>query len=81
MFTATLTSKGQTTIPKEIRQHLKLASGDRIEFITRNDGTALLAPAASQITLLKGLVKTKNKFPVSLESMKAAISDRFSKKS
>lgn len=33
MSTATLTSKGQTTVPKEIREHLRLHAGDRIEFV------------------------------------------------
>jgi len=39
---ATLTSKGQTTIPKEIRDSLHMKEGDRMTFTLLPDGTVLL---------------------------------------
>lgn len=41
---ATVTSKGQITIPSEVRSHLGLRKGDRVEFDI-GDGTAILRPA------------------------------------
>ena len=42
MPTATVTSKGQVTIPKQVRQHLHLGAGDRVEFVVQEAGTVLL---------------------------------------
>lgn len=48
MSTATVTSKGQVTIPKDVRERLKLASGDRVEFVVESSGrTAILAKKLS----------------------------------
>jgi antitoxin PrlF len=44
MPTSSITSKGQTTIPKEIRDHLHLKPGDRIEFVTDEDGRVVVLP-------------------------------------
>lgn len=45
---STLSSKGQTTIPQEVRNTLKLKSGDVISFEIKDDGTALLRKALVQ---------------------------------
>lgn len=42
---ATLSQKGLTTIPKEVREILKIATGDRILFTIENDGTVVLKKA------------------------------------
>lgn len=42
MPTATITSKGQVTIPKQVRQHLHLGAGDRVEFVVQEAGTVVL---------------------------------------
>jgi len=42
MASATVTSKGQATIPKEVRDAAKLRSGDRIHFTVLEDGTILV---------------------------------------
>ena len=64
MPTATLTSKGQTTVPREIRQSLKLKSGDRIEFQLNPDGkTATLRPANIPLAGLRALLKRKGMKP------------------
>lgn len=52
-----LTSKGQMTVPKAIREHLHLKPGDRVRFFVHPDGTVVLLPKLP-ITALKGVLKT-----------------------
>jgi AbrB family looped-hinge helix DNA binding protein len=75
MAIATLTSKGQITLPKEIRDQLKLDSGDRIEFLIGADGRITVWPVTSDVTTLKGMIP-KPRRPVTLEAMRAAIRRR-----
>ena len=70
-----LTSKGQTTIPKDVLDHLGLRPGDRIEFVLTEDKTVLLKPATRPVTDLKGFLP-KPARPVTIEEMKAAIRKR-----
>lgn len=72
MITATITSKGQITIPKDIRDHLGLHAGDKISFIEDKDGSINLIPIKKPLSALKGLV-AKPKKPVSVEDMNNAI--------
>lgn len=74
MSTATLTSKGQTTIPKEVREHLSLRPGDRLEFVLK-ENLVILRPATRKVTDIKGFL-SKPKRPVSLAEMEAAIRKR-----
>lgn len=71
MTTATLTSKGQITLPKSVRERLGVEAGDRIEFIESDQGF-LVVPATRDISALKGLVPKPGK-PVSLQAMNRAI--------
>src|SRR6478752_8281618 len=73
--TAVLTSKGQTTIPKDVRDYLGLRPGDRIEFVLTEDKTVLLKPATRAVTDLKGFLPKPPK-PVSVEAMNAAVRKR-----
>jgi AbrB family looped-hinge helix DNA binding protein len=73
MFTATITSKGQVTIPKEIRDALRLRSGHRLDFLARKDGTVVVRPLTLDAMTLQGIVKTKRKRPVSLDEMDLAV--------
>jgi AbrB family looped-hinge helix DNA binding protein len=66
-----LTSKGQITLPKEIREHLGLETGDRVNFEIR-DGAVLMEPETIDLRTLRGIVKRRGK-RVSLEKMKEAI--------
>jgi len=75
MTISTITSKGQTTIPGEIRRHLKLKAGDRIQFIVEDDGKVVLVPATIDVSELKGLLAPAPR-RVSLEAMDAAIRKR-----
>jgi AbrB family looped-hinge helix DNA binding protein len=75
MPVATLTSKGQITIPKEIREQLQVQTGDRIEFLIGTNGQVIIYPATSNVTTLKGLIP-KPRRPVKLAAMKGAIRQR-----
>jgi AbrB family looped-hinge helix DNA binding protein len=75
MPVSTITSKGQTTIPGEIRRHLKLKAGDRVEFIVEADGKVVMVPATVDVRELKGLLAPAPR-RVSLGEMEAAIRRR-----
>lgn len=75
MPTSTITSKGQTTIPKEIRQRLNIGPGDRVEFVVDHDGRVLLLPATVDAAELAGVLKAPAR-PVSIEAMNQAIRKR-----
>jgi len=66
---ATLTSKGQTTIPKEIRDGLGLRPGDRMTFTLMPDGTVVLRAKAKSIMDLAGLLRKKGRRPVAIERL------------
>ncbi len=72
---STLSSKGQITLPKRIRERLHLQTGDRVEFIVADDGRVELVPVTSPVTRLKGMLPAPD-VPVTLEEMDAAIRDR-----
>ena len=72
MSTTTLTSKGQLTLPKNVRDRLKLQSGDKLEVYLQEDGSILLQPATVDIKELYGLLPKPSK-SVSLEDMDAVI--------
>ena len=75
MTTATLTSKGQVTIPLEVRQRLGLDTGDRIEFVLLADGEYAIKPAIDDVRSLKGLLRKPAK-PVSVKDMNTAVRTR-----
>jgi len=76
MASTTLTSKGQVTIPVEVRTHLGLSTGDRIEFIlNEQSGRYEVVPATSSVTALKGIIRKPAK-PVSIEEMNEAIAEQ-----
>ncbi len=70
MPTATLTSKGQVTIPKEVRDRLGLDTGARLAFRVRDDGIVELSPENVDLMSLYGTVKPPVR-GVSVEDMKA----------
>ncbi|OZI60754.1 AbrB/MazE/SpoVT family DNA-binding domain-containing protein [Bordetella genomosp. 11] len=76
MTSATITSKGQITIPIDVRNDLGVGTGDRIEFVlNETSGRYELVPATTAVTSLKGLVSKPSK-PVSVDDMNAAIAAR-----
>lgn len=71
MSQATITSKGQITIPAKVREGLKVASGDKVAFIDLGEGRYELVAITRDIRSLKGVVKSDS--VVSLEQMQQAI--------
>ncbi|HZM96227.1 MAG TPA: AbrB/MazE/SpoVT family DNA-binding domain-containing protein [Vicinamibacterales bacterium] len=70
---ATLTTKGQVTIPKAVRDHLKLETGARVEFVIEGDGTVVLKPLTRHVHELAGLLYRSGRRPVSIEDMNESI--------
>ena len=75
MTAATVTSKGQITIPVAVREKLGLAAGDRVEFVELAPGEFALRAATEDVRSLKGLVRRPSK-AVSIDAMNAAIRRR-----
>ena len=71
---ATVTSKGQITIPKEIREALGLHAGDRISFRLREDGVVEIHPETLDLLSLIGALKPKRR-GVTIEEMERAVSE------
>jgi len=74
MATAVLSSKGQVTIPAEVRRRLGIDTGDRIEFVEVKDQGYVIRPAVEDVRSLKGLLRKPDK-PVSVQDMDAAVRD------
>lgn len=75
MTTATLTSKGQITIPVEVREALGVDTGDRVEFVEIGPGRYEFIAATKSVTALKGMFGKRRK-TVSIETMNEAIARR-----
>lgn len=78
MAAATLTSKGQVTIPIQVRHALGLEAGDRIEFVETEKGQFAIIPTNRSVRELDGMFKGRRKRPVTIEEMNAAIARRAS---
>jgi antitoxin PrlF len=68
-----VTTKGQTTIPKAIREHLNLKPGDRVKFFLHPDGTVVLLPKLPA-SALRGIIKGGRR-AVTIEDMNEAVAD------
>ncbi len=75
MTTATLTSKGQITIPVSVRNDLQVAAGDRVEFIQISPGRYEFVAANRSVKELKGMFG-KPARSISIDEMNAAIARR-----
>jgi antitoxin PrlF len=80
MPSSLITSKGQTTIPKSIRDHLHLQPGDKIDFVVEENGKVVLEPATLDVSDLEGILHRPGMKVVSLEDMKKALGKRFRRK-
>jgi antitoxin PrlF len=69
---STITVKGQATLPKAIRAHLKLKPGDRVKFFVHPDGSVVLLPKRPA-SALRGILKSPRRHPVTIEEMNDAI--------
>ena len=78
MTAATITSKGQITIPVDVRSELGLKAGDRVDFIRNERGRYELAPKNGSIQRLKGILHGRRP-TISLEEIQASIAARASR--
>lgn len=75
MPTATVTSKGQITIPKEVRDSLAVHAGDVIDFEREPDGSFRIRARKIHVMELAGILHRKGQRRVSLREMDAAIAE------
>lgn len=77
---STLTSKGQVTIPKDIRDSLHLLSGDKVEFVRNDADEIIIKPLTKKATELAGLLnKYAKSKPVSVEMMNQLVKENLKK--
>ena len=70
MSEATVTSKGQVTIPADIRKALGLSAGERVVFTRLDDGTTVMRAKTRSILDLKGMLKpARGKRKVAIDDM------------
>jgi len=73
-FVSTITQKGQVTIPKDMRDHWQLVTGDKIEFIYNKQGEIIIKPMTRKVADVAGLLSQYKKAkPASIEEMDQAI--------
>jgi AbrB family looped-hinge helix DNA binding protein len=70
LMDSAITSKGQATIPKAIREHLGLQPGGRVKFFVHPDGSVVLLPVRP-VSALRGIVKPRQP-PATVEDMTEA---------
>lgn len=76
---ATITSKGQITLPVELREKLALGAGDKVDFILKKNGHIEGIPVKQPVSRLKGMLPRPRK-AVSLADMDKAIASGANRK-
>ena len=77
---ATITSKGQVTVPKNIRDQLNIQAGTQLDFTVNNDGTISVRPLNRTALSIVGILKRPGQKAVTIEQMNDAISDAASER-
>ena len=75
MSIATVTTKGQITIPKEIRDYLKLETGSKVEFVIDESGNVKIVPLNVPVEALSGVLHRPGMKTATIEEMEAAIAE------
>jgi AbrB family looped-hinge helix DNA binding protein len=70
---STITTKGQATIPKAAREHLRLGPGDRVKFFLHPNGSVVILPKVP-VSTLRGILKSRRRAPT-IEEMNQAIAE------
>lgn len=73
MATSAITSKGQITLPKEVRDHLHVREGDRIEFAIERDGEVRVRPVTGSVEEMFGMLRRPDITARSLEEIEEGI--------
>lgn len=68
-----LSTKGQVVVPKPIRDHLGLKTGDKLDFVILESGEVLLKPRTRDIRTLRGMVKPS--IHLSIDEISQAVRD------
>lgn len=76
MASATVTSKGQITIPAAVRNELGLSTGSKVEFVEIAQGQFAIVAATRSVRELNGLFKGRRQKPLSISEMNAVIRRR-----
>ena len=77
MTTATITTKGQITIPKAIRDSLMLSAGDKIEFVVIDKREALIRPVSKKVDEVFGMLHKHDRKAISVEEINKKIRQKF----
>lgn len=78
MSIATLTSKGQITLPKDIRGRLHLDAGEKVDFqIDEERGTVIMVPLNKHVDDIFGILKRKNPKCITTEDMDKSVQQQF----
>ncbi len=75
MASATITTKGQVTIPKEIRDYLNLDTGSKVDFVIDENGIVKLIPLNVSIQNLSGILHRKGMIAATLAEIEQSISE------
>ncbi|MCD6136344.1 AbrB/MazE/SpoVT family DNA-binding domain-containing protein [Candidatus Bipolaricaulota bacterium] len=78
MLTSRVSSKGQMTIPKIIRDYLEISAGDRLTFIIR-DGEVIFYPVKGTLLDLRGSIRS-DKHPEDLDAVRKAVREKIARK-
>jgi antitoxin PrlF len=73
MATATVTTKGQVTLPVEVRKRLNLKTGDRIDFVFEPGGDLVLRTSRKPFERLRGMLKSQHSRALTIEEMDAEV--------
>ena len=73
MPTATLTSKGQITLPKKVRDQLRVRTGDTVDFVIGAGGDIHVRAGSVDVSALRGSLHRPTRRPVSVDRMNEAI--------
>ena len=76
MALATLTTKGQVTIPKEVRESLRLHTGDKIEIVVTNNREAIIRPISKKVDEIFCKLHKPGQKAVTTEEMDGVIKNR-----
>ena len=76
MVTATLTSKGQLTIPKSVRDSLHLHTGDRVAFVVHGETEVVMKPVTKSVDDVFGRLHSAGQPHRTVEEMNAAVAER-----
>lgn len=80
MTQATITSKGQITIPKIVRDVLHLHTGDRVDFVVTDSGEAIIRPVSQSVDDVFGMLSSTTRSTRTVEEINTSLRKAFRKR-